>query len=153
MKQLLIKLCVFVALAFKSFLASAVENQLHLESYKGKVVYLDFWASWCGPCQKSFPWMNDIFRANQHKGLVVLAVNLDQERKLADEFIQKFNPAFAILFDPEGELAIQYKVTGMPSAVIIGRDGKIRYKHAGFHQNKREQYEQELRQLLAEPAP
>ena len=97
--------------------------------------------------------MNDIFRANQHKGLVVLAVNLDQERKLADEFIQKFNPAFAILFDPEGELAIQYKVTGMPSAVIIGRDGKIRYKHAGFHQNKREQYEQELRQLLAEPAP
>ena len=153
MKQLLVKTYLLAAFIFCISAANAGENQLHLDSYKGKVVYLDFWASWCGPCRKSFPWMSDVYRANQHNGLVVIAINLDQEHKLADKFIQEFNPGFPILFDPEGKLASHYQVTGMPSAVIIGRDGKIRFKHAGFHQSKREQYEQELQQLLAEPAP
>lgn len=152
MKSLYIQICFSAALVFSQIVTAAPENQLHLDSYKGKVVYLDFWASWCGPCRKSFPWMNDLYRDNQSKGLVIIAINLDQEHKLADQFIQEFNPGFPILFDPEGRLASQFQVTGMPSAVIIGRDGKIRYKHAGFHQDKRLQYEQELQQLLAEPA-
>jgi thiol-disulfide isomerase/thioredoxin len=153
MKQLFIQACLLAALAFYQSMTVAAENQLHLDSYKGKVVYLDFWASWCGPCRKSFPWMNDIYRANERKGLVIIAVNLDQERTLADKFIAEWQPDFSIFFDPNGTLASQFQVKGMPSAVIIGRDGKIRYTHTGFHQDKLEQYEQELLELLAEPAP
>lgn len=130
----------------------ASADQLNLQAYKGKVVYLDFWASWCEPCRNSFPWMNSIFQKYKDQGLVIIGVNLDQERPLAEGFIKELNPAFPIVFDSQGELAEAYKVAAMPSALIIDRDGKARFKHIGFHDNKRADYEQELQQLLASPA-
>lgn len=132
--------------------ANAQTAGLDLSAYKGKVVYIDFWASWCGPCRQSFPWMNELHRQKADDGLVILAVNLDQERELADQFINELNPAFNILFDGSGVLATEFKVTAMPSAFIVGRDGKVRIKHLGFHKEKRLQYEQEIQQLLDEPA-
>lgn len=153
MKHWLTRLCLFALISMTQSITVASENQLQLDSYKGKVVYLDFWASWCGPCRKSFPWMNETYRKNKDKGLVMIAVNLDQERALADQFIKELNPAFSIFFDQEGALASHFHIKGMPSAVIIGRDGKIRYTHTGFHLEKSDQYAEELHQLLAEPAP
>jgi peroxiredoxin len=97
--------------------------------------------------------MDDIYHANKDKGLVLIAVNLDQERSLADQFIQELKPSFPVFFDPKGELASHYQIKGMPSAVLIGRDGVVRYHHTGFHQDQRDQYAEELNQLLAEPAP
>jgi hypothetical protein len=84
--------------------------------------------------------------------LVIIAVNVDQERKLANNFLAEFSPGFNIIFDPAGKLATDFKVSGMPSAYIIDRDGKPRFKHIGFHLEKREQYEQEIQSLLDEPA-
>ena len=153
MKKIFMQIYLLVAsVALCQPIASASDDILNLDTHKGKVIYLDFWASWCVPCRKSFPWMDDVHRANKSKGLLVIAVNLDQERRLADQFIQEFKPDFSIVFDPHGTLANHYNIKGMPSAVIIARDGKIRYQHAGFYIDKIAQYEQELQQLLAEPA-
>jgi thiol-disulfide isomerase/thioredoxin len=127
-------------------------DDLNLAAYKGKVVYIDFWASWCGPCRQSFPWMKELQATKGKEGLVIIAVNVDQEKKLADAFLAEFSPGFKVVFDPAGKLATEFKVAGMPSAYIIDRDGKPRFKHIGFHLEKREQYEQEIQSLLDEPA-
>lgn len=130
--------------------AHAHADVLDLSSYLGKVVYIDFWASWCGPCRHSFPWMKRLNESKAGEGLVILAVNLDQEPRLAREFLDEFNPNFRILYDRDASIATAFDVMGMPSAYIIGRDGKARYKHVGFHESKEAQYEKEIQTLLDE---
>jgi len=132
------------------FAGGAAAADLDLAAYKGKVVYIDFWASWCGPCRQSFPWMKAMHDKHGGDGLVILAINVDQEKAKADAFLAEFNPAFPVLFDARGELASRFKVQTMPSSYMLDRQGKPRFKHLGFHDNKRAQYEQEIRQLLAE---
>lgn len=123
---------------------------LDLAAHKGKVVYVDFWASWCGPCRQSFPWMKAMHEKYGKDGLVILAINVDQEKPLADAFVAEFNPAFPVIFDRKGELASQFKVQTMPSSYLLDRQGKPRFRHLGFHEAKRDQYEKEFQQLLAE---
>lgn len=126
--------------------------RLNLSAYKGKVVYLDFWASWCKPCRESFPWMNAIEDNYRDRGLVVIAVNLDHDRGLAQDFLQQ-NPAdFKIVYDPGGTLAEKYKVGAMPTSVLIGRDGKIRFVHSGFHPDREREYLNHIGALLREKA-
>ena len=139
-----------ILLLCSSTLAMAADNTLNLEAYKGKVVYVDFWASWCGPCRESFPWMKKIQQQYGKDGLVVIAVNVDQEKKLADNFLNEFKPDFNIIFDQEGKLANDFKVSAMPSSYVIDRQGKPRFKHKGFHLNKQSQYEAELQRLINE---
>ena len=120
-----------------------------IEQHLGEVVYVDFWASWCGPCRKSFPWMNKMQRELQAKGFTVISINVDAEQKLATEFL-KDNPAnFAVIYDAKGELARFFKIQGMPSSLIINKKGEIKYAHSGFFTGKISQYEQEIKQLLA----
>lgn len=138
---------VLVALSPQGF-----ADELNLAAYKGKVVYIDFWASWCGPCRQSFPWMKELQAAKGKEGLVIIAVNVDQEKKLADAFLAEFSPNFKVVFDSAGKLATEFNVAGMPSAYIIGRDGKLHVKHIGYHHEKRSQYEQEIQTLLDEVA-
>ncbi|HKX59420.1 MAG TPA: TlpA disulfide reductase family protein [Steroidobacteraceae bacterium] len=123
-----------------------------LQQYAGKVVLLDFWASWCSPCLKSFPWMNELQKKHGADGLVVLAVNVDQDRKLADAFLGKTPAQFKIEFDPNGTVARQFDVQAMPTSFLIDRQGKVRVRHAGFKEKNREQREQQIAQLLKEPA-
>ncbi|MEP7246346.1 MAG: TlpA disulfide reductase family protein [Gammaproteobacteria bacterium] len=126
------------------------DTPLDLAAYKGKVVYLDFWASWCQPCRESFPWMDAEQRAHLERGLVVVAVNLDQERDLAERFLQQMNPHFRIVYDPKGTLAERFKVSGMPSSFVIDRHGEVRFKHQGFREERKAQLDTELSTLLAE---
>ncbi|MDI1301281.1 MAG: TlpA disulfide reductase family protein [bacterium] len=130
--------------------AALAAPQLDLAAYKGKVVYIDFWASWCGPCRQSFPWMKDMQAKYGRDGFVIIAINVDQEKKLADKFLAEFNPAFTVLFDSNGTLASQFKVQTMPSSFMLDRNGQPRFKHLGFHEGKRADYEQEITQLLSE---
>jgi cytochrome c biogenesis protein CcmG/thiol:disulfide interchange protein DsbE len=124
-----------------------------LEAYAGKVVLLDFWASWCSPCLQSFPWMNELQQKHGGEGLVVLAVNLDQDRKLADAFLGKTPAQFRVEYDPAGTVARQFDVQAMPTSFLIDRQGNVRTRHAGFKEKHRQGREQEIEQLLKEPVP
>jgi cytochrome c biogenesis protein CcmG/thiol:disulfide interchange protein DsbE len=120
-----------------------------LRTLKGKVVLLDFWASWCGPCRQSFPWMNDLQR-RYGSDLVVVAVNLDQDRALAEQFIKATPAAFRIEYDPEGKLATQFDVTSMPMSFVIDRKGEVRERHRGFREAQRAERERIISKLLKE---
>jgi cytochrome c biogenesis protein CcmG, thiol:disulfide interchange protein DsbE len=123
---------------------------LDLSTFRGRVVYLDFWASWCGPCRQSFPWMESIKTAYDGQGLTVLAINVDHDRSDADRFLKIFHPDFEIRFDPQGSWAEEFKVSGMPTSVIIDRHGVVRFTHVGFWPAQGDVSAAQIRQLLAE---
>lgn len=123
---------------------------LELTRLHGRVVYLDFWASWCGPCRQSFPWMEAMKSTYEGQGLEIVAVNLDRDRADADKFLKQFHPTFDVRFDPKGELAELFKVQGMPSSVLIDRHGVTRFTHVGFRPVDGATYEAQLRELMSE---
>jgi thiol-disulfide isomerase/thioredoxin len=114
----------------------------------GKLTYVDFWASWCGPCRKSFPWMNEMQRKYAAQGLAIVGVNLDQERSDADAFLQKIPAEFPIAFDPSGDAPTRYGVKGMPTSVLVGADGKVLEVHAGFNETDAAALEEMIRSHL-----
>jgi thiol-disulfide isomerase/thioredoxin len=126
------------------------DASLDLNAFHGRVVYLDFWASWCGPCRQSFPWMEILKDTYGPQGLEIVAVNLDRDRTDADKFLHQFHPTFDLRFDPKGEIAELYKVQGMPASVLIDRHGVTRFTHVGFRPVDARFYEAQVRELLAE---
>ncbi|HEY0682211.1 MAG TPA: TlpA disulfide reductase family protein [Steroidobacter sp.] len=150
-----VKFSRFIVLATLACLAPAVfatDDALDLEQFRGKVVLIDFWASWCVPCRQSFPWLNEMQAKYRDRGLVVIGVNVDRERADADRFLKQTPADFQIVYDPEGSLAEHYQVPGMPSSYVIGRDGQQLHVHIGFRNGMREQREAELERLLADAA-
>lgn len=121
-----------------------------LKNYAGKVVLVDFWASWCAPCLRSFPWMNDLQQRHAGQGLVIVAVNLDQERALADAFLKKSPAQFRIEYDTRGDIARQFGVEAMPTSFLVDRKGQVRVHHAGFRDAQRAERERQIEQLLKE---
>lgn len=129
---------------------SASAATLDLAPYRGQVIYLDFWTSWCGPCKQSFPWLKRMQSTYGPKGFAVIAVNLDHDRARADAFLRETGGGFRVVYDPRGKLAAKYNIQGMPSAVLIGRDGRTRYSHAGFFAGEAKRYEAQLSELVNE---
>jgi thiol-disulfide isomerase/thioredoxin len=119
-----------------------------IQQNQGKVIYIDFWASWCAPCKKSFPWMNKINKT--YKDLEVISVNVDSEKSYATEFLDSTPANFPIVYDPNGKIAKKYKLKGMPSSYVINKKGQLVSSHVGFNESKKEKYEQELKRLIAE---
>jgi thiol-disulfide isomerase/thioredoxin len=140
----------FVAAWLLSLSRAHADSSVDLDAFRGRVVYLDFWASWCAPCRQSFPWMQAMKDAYDGQGLTIVAVNLDNHRGDAEKFLARFHPNFDIRFDPEGRMAARFKVQGMPTSVIIDRHGVLRHTHIGFRPVDLTAYESELRNLLAE---
>lgn len=136
-----------LALAAFGMALPASAGSLDVTQYQGKVVYVDFWASWCVPCRKSFPWLNELAK-KYPDDLVVVGVNVDHERSAAMKFLEKYPASFPLVYDPEGKIAAQYELQGMPSSVLIGRDGKIAKRHIGFREEKIADYEAVLRELI-----
>jgi len=123
-------------------------DQLKLDSYHGKVLYLDFWASWCKPCVKSFPWMNSLLRRFPADRFIVVTVNLDAEPEAMHKFLAKVRADFDIYHDPSGNIAEQFQIEGMPTSYLIDAEGKIVKKHIGFYSKKIDEYEKEIEDLL-----
>lgn len=118
---------------------------------KGKVILIDFWASWCGPCKASFPVLNELQKEYGPKGLVVIAVNQDATDALMRSFLDDHPASFTTLRDAGNRLVEAADVQSMPSSYLFDRSGKIRFLHTGFHGEKTTaQYKKEIEQLLNE---
>jgi cytochrome c biogenesis protein CcmG, thiol:disulfide interchange protein DsbE len=113
------------------------------------VVYVDFWASWCGPCKQSFPWMNDMQAKYGSKGLQIVGINLDTKASDADQFLAEVPTNFLVAYDPKGDSAKRYQVKGMPSSFLLGPDGKIIKVHTGFRPEQRKELEDAIVAALA----
>jgi thiol-disulfide isomerase/thioredoxin len=137
-------------IAAPDFAISNAQLPNKLSDLAGQVVYLDFWASWCKPCRQSFPWMNQMQQKYAAQGLQIIAINLDTESSLAKDFLDKVPAQIPIIYDPEGNIASNYQLLGMPSSYLIDKKGKIRFAHKGFFTRTKPLYEQELVLLLSE---
>lgn len=146
-KHILFLTFVFFSFSSISFAKSPSEElEQMLAKYKGNVIYLDFWASWCTPCRQSFPWMNEM--QNKYNKLKIVSVNVDYERSLATKFLAETPANFSIIYDPKGILARKYKVQGMPSGYIFDKKGQLVGNHIGFTEAKKTKFEEEILHLL-----
>lgn len=102
------------------------------QKLRGQWLYVDFWASWCGPCKKSFPFMNQLQNAFKNKNVKVIAISVDDTKDAALKFLKYNETNFSVYHDPKGKLAEKFKVPGMPSSYLINPKGEIVYKHVGF---------------------
>ncbi|WP_394176642.1 TlpA disulfide reductase family protein [Thalassotalea litorea] len=120
-----------------------------LEKYKGKVIYLDFWASWCVPCRNSFPWMTTMQEKYQDRGFQVITINLDVDKTFAEDFLKDYPAKFPIIYDPSGKVGEHYQLKGMPSSFVIGRDGSVVANQVGFFEDKVDEYEAKIVEILS----
>lgn len=120
-----------------------------LHDFRGKVVLVDFWASWCMPCRQSFPWMSSMLEKYSAQGLAIVAVNLDKEGEAADTFLEQFPARFVVAFDPAGKTAEAFHVEAMPSSFIVSRTGRVVYAHQGFELAKAQTVEDQIKEALS----
>lgn len=123
---------------------------VRLADLKGKVLLIDFWASWCVPCKTSFPALDALYREEKSRGLEVLAVNVDEQRAAADAFLSARPHVMPVFLDPKGDSAQAFMIRGMPSSVLIDRAGNIRFTHMGYSEKVLDTYRQEVTRLLSE---
>ena len=127
--------------------AQAELEQL-MQHHHGKVIYVDFWASWCIPCRKSFPWMNSMQEKYQAQGFVVVSINLDAKLSSAKKFLQAVPANFSVIYDHKGVLARKFKLKGMPSSYLFSRNGQLLSSHSGFNGKKKQRFEDEIKKAL-----
>jgi cytochrome c biogenesis protein CcmG, thiol:disulfide interchange protein DsbE len=140
--------CIFAALAPASAIpASPVSADI--AQYRGKVVYLDFWATWCAPCRQSFGFLNRLRAMHGNSDFVILTVNLDKDRNAAGNFLRSVSTGLPVIYDPQGTIASRYKVSIMPTSLVIGRDGRVLFQHRGFFENHEGEYEAHVAAALS----
>lgn len=131
----------------------AQDGSLDLERFRGQVVLVDFWASWCGPCAKSFPWMAEMVRHHGPQGLVVVAVNVDEDQGDAERFLEGGDWPFRMVFDPAGRLAEAFALRTMPTTLLFDRQGRLVGRHEGFRERDTAEFERDLVDLLEQQTP
>ena len=125
-------------------------ENLRLEDYRGQVVMLNFWASWCGPCRQEMPLIDDIYSKYKDLGFTVLAVNVDEDSTDANRFLEAVPVSYPVLYDNDSKVSERYNVEAMPTTVMIDRDGNARFLHHGYQPGYEDEYETQIRQLVRE---
>lgn len=126
------------------------QNQsVNLKDFQGKVVYLDFWASWCAPCRTSFPLLNKLHQKLKAQGFEVVAVNVDENKADGEKFLKEFGVDFTVLRENKGELSDKLGVESMPTSFILNKQGVIQHVHKGFTSDDVDELEQKITALLA----
>jgi peroxiredoxin len=136
---------------YTDFTGTTVDGTpVKLSSLAGKVIFLDFWASWCKPCKEEFPYLVTLYNDYKDSGFVVVAVNVDNEKSKLESFIANLgvDVPFTVISDTEGKLPELYKLDAMPTSFIIDKKGIIKYKHTGFELSDKQTYVKEITGLL-----
>ena len=131
-------------------LSDLAGKKVQLKALRGNLVFLNFFATWCGPCREEMPGMERLFRTHQDKGLVVLAVNMEESAKTVRPFVQQLKLSFPIVLDTEGAVTRDYGVRALPVSFLIGRDGHIRWRAIGGRDWESAQARKLFAQLVAE---
>lgn len=131
-------------------LKSSTGESLRLSRYRGEVVMLHFWATWCGPCRQEMPLLDDLYKRYRRIGFRLLGVNVDDNLQRAIDMVKELGVDFPIVFDARKGVSKLYKVNTMPVTVILDREGEVRYVHKGYKPGYKEQYLNEVRALLRE---
>lgn len=121
-----------------------------LKQFAGKVIYLDFWASWCAPCRTSFPLLNKMHEKLKAQGFEVVGINLDEDKAAAEKFLKDFPVSFTVLRDAKGEWADKFVVESMPTSFIIDKKGVVQNIHHGFASDDIKELEEKVTKLLTE---
>jgi len=121
-----------------------------LNAYKGQVVMVNFWATWCGPCQQEMPLLDQMYKKYKPAGFTLIGVNVDKEAPAVKQLLERKPVSFPVLLDPANQVSKAYHVDEMPSSVIIDRKGQIRYIHRGYKPGDENDYQDRIRQLIRE---
>jgi peroxiredoxin len=131
-------------------LASRAGQDVSLAQYKGNVVMINFWASWCGPCRQEMPLLESIYKKYNKMGFTMIGVNVEPDSNAANEWLKATPVSFPILYDRDSKVSKLYDVAGMPSTVIIDRSGKLRVLHRGYKPGDENEYLDSIRTLIRE---
>lgn len=131
-------------------LRSNLEKNLRLNEYRGQVVLVNFWGSWCGPCASELPLLQVLYDTYHAQGLQVFGINLDSDASAAHNTVQRLKITFPILFDDLKHTSALYEPADIPATYLIGRDGVVRYQFKSYETGQEQRYEQHIRTLLAE---
>lgn len=131
-------------------LKSASGENLRLSEYRGDVVMINFWATWCGPCRQEMPLLDELYSRYQRVGFSLLGVNIDDDSRRAMEMVEELGVGFPVLFDESKEVSRMYQVEAMPVTVLVDRDGTVRHVHHGYKPGYEEKYLTQVRALLRE---
>jgi thiol-disulfide isomerase/thioredoxin len=123
---------------------------LRLQEQRGRVVMINFWASWCGPCRVEMPHLARLYEKYRNAGFTVLAVNIDEDPHKAANLAKQLGMHFPVLLDTEKKVSRLYDLSTMPSTVLVDRDGRVRYVHRGYRDGYETTYDQQIRELLRE---
>jgi len=131
-------------------LKSRSGKNLRLSDYRGQVVMVNFWASWCGPCRQEMPILEKMFKRYGKLGFVILGVNTEQDSSKANAYLRDIKVSFPIMYDTTSQVSKTYNVKAMPTTVIIDRNGKMRYLHAGYKSGYEKDYKKQIKKLIRE---
>jgi peroxiredoxin len=131
-------------------LQSRSGEMVSLEGLRGDVVMINFWATWCGPCRQEMPHLEALHQRYSDLGFTLLGVNVEENSRLSDKFLQETPVTFDILFDPENGVSELYDVIAMPSTVLVDRGGNMRFIHHGYQPGYENEYQTQIRALLRE---
>ncbi len=129
--------------------SNAGEN-LKLSEFRGDVVMINFWASWCGPCRQEMPLLDELYNNYKPLGFTILGVNVEEDSGKAKAVLRDIPVSFPVLFDTQNTVSQLYNVVAMPSTVLVDRDGKVRYLHKGYKPGYEQHYQEQIRSLIRE---
>ena len=131
-------------------LKSSTGENLRLSEYRGDVVMINFWATWCGPCRQEMPLLEELYARYERVGFKLLGVNIDDDVHKAMQMIDELGVSFPILFDSRKEVSKLYNIETMPVTVLVDREGRVRYVHFGYQPGYEDKYLEQVRSLLRE---
>ena len=131
-------------------LKSSTGENLRLSEYRGDVVMINFWATWCGPCRQEMPLLDELYTRYERVGFSLLGVNIDDDSRRAMQMIEDLGVSFPVLFDARKEVSELYEVEAMPVTVLVDREGNVRHVHHGYKPGYEDKYLDQVRSLLRE---